>query len=197
MKEHIRFFDRQASSWDEQTGERNSKIEEVVFWFQIRPGNSVLDVGTGTGVLLPVLSREIGSGGLLTAMDFSSRMLDKARERSCPGMRYLLNGAVMAIPLRSERFDHVTCFSAFPHFPDKKKALQEMVRVLKRGASLHIAHLQSAEELNRLHREIGDVVAGDGLPSPEEMQVLLTESGLLEVNVVNEPGRFLAQGRRR
>ncbi len=197
MKEHIRFFDGQASSWDEKTLERDSKIEEVVSWFRIRPGNSVLDVGTGTGVLLPVLSREIGSDGLLVAMDFSSRMLDKAKERHCPGMRFLLNGAVMSIPLCSGRFDHVTCFSAFPHFPDKKKALQEMVRVLKRGAILHIAHLQSVEEINRLHREIGDVVAGDSLPGPEEMCGLLTESGLSEVRVVDQPGRFLAQGRKR
>jgi ubiquinone/menaquinone biosynthesis C-methylase UbiE len=190
------FFDRHASSWDELFSDRAEKISEVVSWFRLRPGDSVLDVGTGTGVLLPAMREAVGGTGVLVAMDFSWNMLQKARERPCPGGRILLNAGVGAIPIPSGRFDRVTCFSAFPHFPDKKRALAEMARVLKGGGRLFIAHLHSAEEINRLHRHIGDAVVGDSLPGPEEMTSLLTGCGLSEVHVANEPGKFLAHGKK-
>jgi len=42
----------------------------VVKWFGMKEGEAILDVGTGTGVLLPLLGQAVGVKGRLIAMDF-------------------------------------------------------------------------------------------------------------------------------
>ena len=143
------FFDRHAFSWDEDLGgeDRIHKAEEVVRWFGLTPNQSVLDVGTGTGILLPFIREGIGTKGRLIAIDFSYKMLRKAKIHESAGEKFLINASVEWIPLGSDQFDRVTCFSAFPHFPKKKRALLEMIRVLKSKGRLFIAHLHSIEEI--------------------------------------------------
>ena len=103
---------------------------------------------------------------------------------------------VESMPLRSNQFDRVTCFSAFPHFPNKTRALLEMVRVLKSEGRLFIAHLHSVEEINRFHQQVGGAIAHDFLPHPEQIQDLMNKSGLCDVSIINQPGKFLAQGKK-
>jgi ubiquinone/menaquinone biosynthesis C-methylase UbiE len=198
MEKRKEFFDRHAQDWDDrlQYEKKLSQLLEVVQEFELRKGYWVLDVGTGTGILLPLLRKAIGKEGKLFGMDFSFNMLNQAKERKNDAEGVFINGGVGAIPIRSHRFDRVTCFSAFPHFPNKVKALQEMVRVLKKDGKLFIAHLHSAEEINQFHRRMGGAVGQDFLPRPEEMQTLMSKSGLDEVSVVNQPGKFLAKGKK-
>jgi ubiquinone/menaquinone biosynthesis C-methylase UbiE len=198
MESRKEFFDRHANNWDHHLkyGEKKDQLEEVVSWFGVKEGDFVLDVGTGTGVLLPYLEGAAGIEGKVAAIDFSLNMLKQAKGREAAGERTLINAGVMAIPFQSSRFDRVTCFSAFPHFPDKKKALDEMTRVLKKKGRLFIAHLHSVEEINALHKTTGGVVTQDRLPEPEMLRTLMEKSGLCEVSVVSQPGRFLAAGRK-
>lgn len=192
------YFDRHASSWDEmlQYEEKTSQLSEAVKWFELAEGDAVLDVGTGTGILLPLIRQAIGPKGTLIGFDFSLKMLEKAKRRQCPGEKILINANVESLPFRSDLFDRIICFSAFPHFSDKLRVLLEMVRVLKSGGVLFIAHLKSVEELNQFHQSIGGPVAQDLLPQPERIRSLMTESGVLEVSIINRPGKFLAQGRK-
>lgn len=190
------FFDRHAFSWDKDLGgeARTHKAEEVVRWFRLTQNDSVLDVGTGTGILLPFIREAIGAKGRLIAIDFSYKMLEKAKIRESPGEKFLINASVESIPLRSDQFDRVTCFSAFPHFPNKAKALFELVRVLKSEGMLFIAHLHSIEEINQFHQQVGGTVAHDLLPHPERIRDLMNKAGLCDVSIINQPGKFLAQG---
>jgi ubiquinone/menaquinone biosynthesis C-methylase UbiE len=192
------YFDRHASSWDEMLkyDERTSDLLEVVSWFGLAEGHWVLDVGTGTGILLPLIRQAIGPKGMLIGFDFSFKMLEKAKLREYFGEKIFLTSTAESIPLRSALFDQITCFSAFPHFTNKAKALVEMVRVLKSGGVLSIAHLKSVEELNQFHRHLGGPVANDLLPHPERIRSLMTESGLWDISIINQPGKFLAQGRK-
>ena len=192
------FFNRHASTWDKelQYEGKNLQLLEVVKWFELSQGDSVLDVGTGTGILLPFIKEAIGPKGSLVAMDFSFKMLKQARLRRYMDEEILINASVTAIPSHSNQFDRVTCFSAFPHFPDKARSLLEMVRVLRSGGKLFIAHLHSVEEINQLHQEIGGPVVHDLLPHPERIRNLMRDSGLCEVLIVNQPGKFLAQGQK-
>jgi ubiquinone/menaquinone biosynthesis C-methylase UbiE len=192
------FFDRHAQHWDDrlQYEKKFSQLLEIVKGFELQEGYWVLDVGTGTGVLLPLLREVIGMKGKLFGMDFSFNMLDQAKKRRNAEEGVLINAGIGAIPIRSDRFDRVTCFSAFPHFPDKSRALLEMVRVLKSGGKLFIAHLHSVEEINQLHQGIGGPIVHDLLPHTERIRNLMRDSGLYEVSVINQPGKFLAKGKK-
>ncbi|MEW6667347.1 MAG: class I SAM-dependent methyltransferase [Thermodesulfobacteriota bacterium] len=192
------FFDRHAATWDGELAyhEKSEALREAVRSFELSEGQCVLDVGTGTGILLPLLREAIGRTGCLAAMDFSLQMLRKAEARSAAAMGFRINAGVGLIPLKSDRFDRVTCFSAFPHFPDKKRALQEMARVLRPGGLVCIAHLHSVEEMNRFHQEVGGPVGRDRLPEPQEMERLMKDCGLRDILIENRTGRFLATGRK-
>jgi ubiquinone/menaquinone biosynthesis C-methylase UbiE len=192
------YFDRHASSWDEMLKyrERASDLSEVISWFKLAEGRRVLDVGTGTGILLPLIRQAIGPKGMLVGFDFSFKMLEKAKLRPCHGGKILVNTTVESLPFQSGIFDQIICFSALPHFPNKLKALLEMVRVLKSGGDLFIAHLKSAEELNQFHRSLGGPVANDLLPPPEEVRYIMVDAGLSEIKIINQPGKFLAQGQK-
>ena len=198
MEKRKEFFNRHAASWDKDLGyeARIARLQEVVKWFGLAKDDSVLDVGTGTGILLPFLREAIGPQGRLLAIDFSFKMLEEAKNRDFPGEKSITNASVEAIPFRSDQFDRVTCFSAFPHFPNKAKALLEMVRVLRTGGTLSIAHLHSVEEINQFHQAVGGPVAHDFLPHPERIRSLMKDSGLDEVSIVNQPGKFFAQGKK-
>jgi len=190
------YFDRHASSWDEMLkyGEKVPELTEVVNWFRLADGYSILDIGTGTGILLPLLKEAISKEGRLIAIDFSFKMLERAKPRQCLGEKVLINATVESLPFQSDLFDRIICFSAFPHFHDKARALLEMVRVLKGGGTLFITHLKSVEELNQFHRQIGGPVAHDFLPHPERIKELMKDAGLFKISIINQPGKFLAQG---
>jgi ubiquinone/menaquinone biosynthesis C-methylase UbiE len=192
------YFDRHASSWDEMLRypERASDLLEVISWFKLAEGHGVLDVGTGTGILLPLIRQIIGPKGMLVGFDFSFKMLEKAKLRQCPWGKILINATVEFLPFQSWIFDRIVCFSALPHFPDKLKALLEMVRVLKTGGDLFIAHLKSVEELNQFHQSLGGQVANDLLPPPERVRSMMIDAGLSEIKTINQPGKFLAQGQK-
>ena len=192
------FFDSAASKWDEiiERDRHTKMLEEMVHGFGIREGDAILDVGTGTGVLLPLLVRATGARGTIAAMDFSIKMLLAAAAHDFDMRPAFFNAGVAAIPFKEGSFDKVTCFSAFPHFPDQAKALAEMVRVLKAQGALFIAHLHSIEEIADLHRGVGGPVGGDRLPDKKAMARLMSKAGLTHIEIENEPGQFLALGRK-
>jgi ubiquinone/menaquinone biosynthesis C-methylase UbiE len=198
MDDRKRFFDSSASVWDEKFAQNNrpEKLAEVVKWFGVKDGDTILDVGTGTGVLLSFLGEAVGKKGRVVAMDFAFNMLKIAMSRTYEVSPVLINAGVGAVPFHRESFDKVTCFSAFPHFPDKGRALSEMVRVLKRGGMVFVAHLHSIEEIAELHGNVGEAVRKDHLPDRQAMMRLMETAGLTEIDIINEPGKFLAQGQK-
>jgi ubiquinone/menaquinone biosynthesis C-methylase UbiE len=198
MEDRKQFFDSNAVAWDEKFAQNNrpEKLAQVVKWFGVKEGEAILDVGTGTGVLLPLLGEAVGVKGRLIAMDFAFNMLKTALSRAYEVSPTLINAGVGAIPFRRGSFDKATCFSAFPHFPDKGRALSEMVRVLKKGGMVFIAHLHSIEEIGQLHGSVGGAVRSDYLPDRQTMVQLMETAGLSEVDIINEPGKFLAYGRK-
>jgi len=76
----------------------------------------------------------------------------------------------------------VVCYSSFPHFQDKPKALSEIRRVLKEGGRLVICHTSSRAVINEIHRNI-PAVEHDIIPESDEMQAMLLEAGFGDIQI--------------
>ncbi|MCK4470867.1 MAG: hypothetical protein KAW49_03675, partial [Anaerolineae bacterium] len=68
----------------------------------------------------------------------------------------------------------------------------ELRRVLRVGGYLVICHTASRQAINEFHRSIGGAVAHDAIPDEGEIRHLLSEAGLGETQVRDEPDRYLA-----
>lgn len=97
----------------------------------VQPGNDVLDVCCGTGDL--ALAAE-GAGGRVTGLDFSERMLDRARRKSATVS--WMQGDVLALPFPEAGFDVVTVGFGIRNVEDLEAALREAARVLRPGGRL-------------------------------------------------------------
>lgn len=74
------YFNQRASIWDETVSEKDpTKLERMAGRLNIKPGATILDVGTGTGVFIPFLISKVGKNGRIIALDFADEMLREAR----------------------------------------------------------------------------------------------------------------------
>ena len=189
------YFDRMADIWDQagQSDDLRQRLTGLIETFAIPCGGSVLDVGTGTGILHPYLLNAVGPSGRVLALDFSIRMLSEALKKKRPANLICFQADVMAIPLSDRTCDTVICFAAFPHFDQKSQAMQEMVRVAKTDGRVFIAHLMSRKQIAR-HHDANPEVAGHYLPPADTMRRLFTTAGLGDFTLCDEPGLYLAKG---
>lgn len=113
-----------------------AKITRILKYLDLAPGDSVLEVGVGTG---------IHAGWLLerctveyVGVDLSPAMLEVARHRLGDRIE-LVEAAAEDLPLDDGRFDAAFCSGTLHHVADKALALAEMRRVLKPGGRLVVA----------------------------------------------------------
>jgi ubiquinone/menaquinone biosynthesis C-methylase UbiE len=190
---HREYFNQLANNWDLMTTEETrSRLPQMIAYLAIKPGDIILDVGGGTGILLPLLYNAAGNRGKIVSLDIAEEMLKRAIDNGYPSSIYYIHADVAAIPLSGESFDLVICYSCFPHFPDKLKALAEMARVLRNRGRLVICHTASRHQINSLHRSIGDVIGNDTIPDETAMRKMLAASGLKPIEVRDDSHRYLA-----
>ena len=152
----------------------------------------MLDVGSGTGIFLPFLMRKLGSQGVLVALDYAEEMLRKARGKYFDVRICYFQGDVLSLPFGTEIFDICVCYSSFPHFQDKPKALSEINRVLKEGGRLIICHTSNRDEINRVHHQI-PAVANDIIPAEGELKAMLERAGFTDITINDDVTNYLAK----
>jgi SAM-dependent methyltransferase len=108
----------------------------VVHAAGIRPGDRVLDVACGTGVLTRAAAMRAGPDGV-TGLDLAPGMLAVAARLS-PALHWQ-QGAADALPFPDRSFDAVVSQFGLMFFPDPVAALREMMRVLLPGGRLAVA----------------------------------------------------------
>ena len=188
------YFNSRADTWDENIAEKDTnKLTGMAERLELKPGSVVLDVGTGTGVFLPYLLKNIGKNGKIVALDLAEEMLAKAMAKySAENVEYL-HADIMDIPVYEEMFDSVVCYSSFPHFQDKHKALTEIRRVMKPGGRVFVCHTSSRDHINEIHSTLPGV-ENDLLPAPDEMRMLYSNAGLTVVKIEEDAESYLAVG---
>jgi ubiquinone/menaquinone biosynthesis C-methylase UbiE len=97
----------------------------------LRPGERVLDVACGTGVVARLASQAVGAAGTVAGLDINPGMLAVARSTTPPGMVIdWQEASAEAIPFPDASVDVVLCQMGLEFLPDKHAALSEMRRVL-------------------------------------------------------------------
>lgn len=189
-----KYFDKAAETWDEKflTPRLSSFLAALVPQFNLQLGQTVLDVGTGTGVLIPYLVKAVGPEGSVTAIDLSEKMVQKCNEK----YSHLKNVTVKVGNIEDEKlpvesFDVVVCFGVFPHIDNKQKVLQNINCVLKPNGKLVIAHALSSEELKEHHKKVSAHMAHAMLPSMPEMTQLLEQNCFTQITLKDESGCYL------
>jgi ubiquinone/menaquinone biosynthesis C-methylase UbiE len=187
------FFNARAAVWDENAAEKDpTRLEAIAAQIHIKPGAAVLDVGTGTGVFIPYLLKIIGHGGKLVCLDFAENMLAAARGKNFSGNITFLCADIENSNLPDASFHAAVCYSVFPHFNDKAKALKEIHRLLKKEGKVYICHTSSREHINKVHRNMPEV-CNHLLPGKNEMRRLLTTAGFQDITVIDSADYYLAR----
>ena len=103
----------------------------------LRPGERVLDVACGTGIVARLAARQVGDAGRVAGLDVNPGMLAVARAVTPSDLRIEWHEAsAEAMPLPDAAFDVVLCQMGLQFVQDRDAAVREMRRVLVRGGRL-------------------------------------------------------------
>ena len=163
-KEVIAFFDRLAPDWDAEMIRSDEIIAAILDKAEVSAGKDVLDVATGTGVLIgDYLARGVAS---VTGIDISSNMARIAQGKYPQENVKILCGDVERTDF-DRLFDCIVVYNAFPHFPDPARLIAHLASLLKPGGTLTVAHGMSREKIDAHHHGAASRVSNGLLPAEE------------------------------
>lgn len=194
MRKRRAFFNQAAENWDKEhyNLELQFFLKQFVQSFEISTDSRLLDVGTGTGILIPHLLRILGPKGDITAIDYSKGMVNMWRKKFSHSANVtIVIGSVENLPFSDNFFNTITCFGLFPHLDNKKNVLNEFHRVLQTKGKLIIAHALGSKELKEMHKDSNPAVANDILPKINEMRNLLQQADFANIRITDRKGKYL------
>ncbi len=191
MKSQGDFFNSMASKWDEMIYVDNDKINYVLDKTNIKKGSKILDVGTGTGVMIPFLIERIGEKGKIIAVDMAKKMLCIAENKFKNDNRVDFFNLNVEIDSIEEKFDFIVCYSVFPHFENKTRTIKKLVnKNLKENGKLLIFHSQSKEDINKIHKQVDDIVSEDKLIDLKIQQTIFENEGLNVIEGIDNENMY-------
>ena len=167
---------------------------DLIRFAALRPGERVLDVACGTGIVARLASQQVGATWTIAGLDVNPGMLAVARSAPPIGLPIKwYEASAEAMPLPDASFDVVLCQMGLQFMPDKPAALSEMRRVLVRGGRLIINVPGPTPRLftimgEAIERHIGAEAAGFvyhvfSLHDTAEIQNLFSGAGFHDVSV--------------
>jgi len=186
------FFNKVAFEWDNMCVHDEEKVRKIIDLSYIKRDSKILDVGTGTGVLISYLLEK--SPVKITAIDISENMIKVAKEKYKDERVEFIVKDVMEF--NETGFDYIFIYSAYPHFYDKEALFNHLKDRLKDGGKLIIAHSQSKEEINQLHSK-NDVVKDDVLPAAEVTTSIMDKFFRIEKIIDNDEMYYISAVRER
>jgi ubiquinone/menaquinone biosynthesis C-methylase UbiE len=135
-----------AVRYDQNCEHQFQKGKKLIEMMNIKQGDSVLDVGCGTGRQAVNVCAIIGSEGQLTGIDPSSYRIELAREKfsekAANSVRFLPGKAEDLSEVPDSSINHAYFCSSFHWVDDKKTALNEVYRVLRPGGKVGMTTLE-------------------------------------------------------
>ncbi len=162
---------------------------------ELQPGERVLDLACGTGVVARPAAAKVGETGQVTGLDINAGML-AAASAMLPESGAAINwveGSATAMSLPNASFDVILCQQGLQFFPDKDAALREMLRVLVPGGRVAFSVWKSPSPYNYAVGEALDRFttveiatkyrAARVVPNAETLHHMIVEAGFRGVEV--------------
>jgi SAM-dependent methyltransferase len=159
----------------------------------LKPGETVLDLGSGGGIDCFLAAREVGPSGLAIGVDMTPAMLERARATAAKvgaaNVEFRL-GEIEHLPVADASVDCIISNCVVNLSPDKTQVFREALRALRPGGRLVVSDLVLTRPLeDSLRRDVAlyvGCVAG-ALPRQEYLDAI-TAAGFVNVEVVSENG---------
>jgi ubiquinone/menaquinone biosynthesis C-methylase UbiE len=177
--------------WMTSLGTERAFRDKLVELARLAPGESVLDVGCGTGTLAIAAKRRVGSAGKVNGIDPSPEMIARARKKTLKaGVEVVFETAVAeSLPFPEATFDAVLSTAMLHHLPGqeaRRQCIHEIRRVLRPGGRLLAIDFGRVADEKRslvarllhspLHFDLREVV-----PLLSEVGLITLESGSVGV----------------
>jgi ubiquinone/menaquinone biosynthesis C-methylase UbiE len=165
---------------------------------QIKPGQRVLDVACGTGVLAREAYKRVGPSGNVAGVDPIAGMIELAKQLS-PDIEWR-QGTAESLPFADGSFEAVVSQFGLMFFRDKVQAIREMIRVLTSGGRLAVAVWDSLDNIpayaavDKLLQQTAGDQAADALQAPfvlgdrNELTKLFSKAGAESFEVTTHLG---------
>lgn len=158
---------------------------------QIRPGDTVIDLGSGAGNDCFIARSQTGPTGKVIGIDFTEAMIQKARANA-DKMGYnnveFRQGDIEKMPVVASVADVVVSNCVLNLVPNKKNVIKEIARVLKPGGHFSISDVVLVGELHESLRNVAEMYAGciSGAIQKDEYLDLIKEAGFESITVQKE-----------
>lgn len=167
---------------------------ELVRTAGLQPGERVLDVACGTGVVTRLAAERVAPDGTVAGLDVNPGMLAVAQPlaSSAPVPIRWYETSAEAMPLPDAAFDVVLCQLALMFMPDKRAALREMYRVLEPGGRAFITVPSPTRFFNVMDDAVAERIGAEAaafvklvfsLNDRAEIEQLVSGAGFREVSV--------------
>jgi ubiquinone/menaquinone biosynthesis C-methylase UbiE len=202
MADEIVYKNEAAAGYDRAVA-RVSKafVSPLLRAAELAPGDRVLDIATGTGLVAEAVLAEVGRTGHVTAADVSKPMVEEARKRlgRVPNASVAIEDG-QSLSFRDNCFDAVLCGLGLMFFPDPSRGLSEFRRVLRNGGRVAVSVNTFPE---RSYNGRVSVIIARHVPALQEvitrlfslgdetrLHSLFQSAGLREVEISTEVRRF-------
>jgi ubiquinone/menaquinone biosynthesis C-methylase UbiE len=188
------FYDRRSQTYDDN----ESLIQichRLLEYAQVDVGQTILDIGTGTGHLAIALAQIIGDKGRVIGIDISPRMLEQARikvdELGFKNIELQLADAE-ALDYPINTFDRILCANTFPWLEDKEATLRLWHQFLKPSGQISIhtpadtAYIGGVVLRRVLAKHGVALEASNRLGSVEQCQNLFANAGFESIEIETE-----------
>lgn len=167
-----------------------ARLAEIVAAAGIREGEVVLDVGTGVGVLIPLIAAY--RPARILACDLAENMLERVQEKF-PGVS-VHRADIAALDLPPGSVDVVFLNAVYGNIADKAAACRNVARMLRPGGRMVVSHPEGRAFVDDL------IVTTDlfieSYPSRDEFAAELRPFGLVEILYRDEPKLYLMVARK-
>ncbi len=157
----------------------------------LKPGMTVLDLGSGAGIDVFLAAREVGPSGKVIGLDMTDEMLalaNKNKQKLGMTNTEFRKGEIEHMPVESGSIDHVISNCVINLVPDKRKAFSEIFRVLKNGGSFTVSDIVYTGEMSDEYRKNLELWAScvSGALEKSEYLSIVKDAGFSNISIADE-----------